>query len=71
MTTNFVLCRSDNGDGGWSLHGPGATDEDIATGDAPYLVSGTAEQDEDGHWNRPNADDYLAARAMLARWRRR
>jgi hypothetical protein len=56
---DFVLCRSDNGDGGWSLHAPGSSDEDIATGEAPYLVCGPAEWDnEQGDWNRPNAADY-------------
>ena len=49
MTAPLVLCRSDAGDGGWSLHAPGSTDEDIATGEAPSLTSG------------PNARDYAAA----------
>jgi hypothetical protein len=62
----LVLCRSDNGDGGWSLHAPGSTDEQIACGDAPYLASGPAEIDEQtGEWNRPNAEDYATARAAL------
>lgn len=30
----FVLCRSDDGHGGWSLHAPGSTNEQIASGDA-------------------------------------
>lgn len=34
---DLVLCESADG---WSLHAPGSTDEDIASGDAPYLVSG-------------------------------
>ena len=55
------LCRSDCGDGGWSLHPAGATDEQIASGDAPVLVSGTA-QWVDGDWDRPNAQDYASAR---------
>lgn len=59
---DLVLCRSDAGDGGWSLHAPGSTDEEIAMGDAPALVSGTSEWDEArGEWARPNADDYAAA----------
>lgn len=64
---SLVLCRSDRGDGGWSLHAPGSTDEDIANGDAPYLVSGTAEWDEASNtWNRPNYADFIAAIAKLA-----
>ena len=57
----LVLCRSDCGDGGWSLHPAGSTDEQIASGDAPVLVSGTA-QWVDGDWDRPNAQDYASAR---------
>jgi hypothetical protein len=58
----FVICRSDSGDGGWSLHQPGATDAEIGNGDAPCLVSGPAEWDDDkGEWNRPNEADYRAA----------
>ena len=61
MTDPFVLCRSDTGDGGWSLHAPGSTDEQIAEGDAPPFVSGPSDwQAEDG-WTRPNADDYCQA----------
>ena len=56
-----VLCRSDCGDGGWSLHPAGSTDAQIASGDAPYLLSGTA-QWVDGDWDRPNAQDYAVAR---------
>lgn len=59
---NFVLCRSDTGDGGWSLHAPGSTDEEIGSGDAPYLVSGPAGWDEEkGDWSRPDEADYRAA----------
>lgn len=59
---DLVLCRSDTGDGGWSLHAPGSTDEQIASGDEPYLVSGPADWDEKtGDWSRPNYDDYQAA----------
>ena len=64
---DFVLCCSDTGDGGWSLHAPGSTDEDIASGDAPYLVSGPAEA-VDGGWDRPNDADYLAAAEAYATW---
>lgn len=45
----LVLCESPDG---WSLHAPGSTDEEIATGDAPYLVSGPGE---------PTKADYDAA----------
>jgi len=47
----LTICRSDLGDGGWSLH---RGDED------DVLASGEAEQTDDG-WSRPNADDYRAA----------
>ena len=58
-TYELVLCRSDRGDGGWSLHSPGATDEDVASGDAPPLSSGTAKWDEiAGDWDRPDQRDY-------------
>lgn len=63
MDDKLVLCRSDAGDGGWSLHPPGTTDEAIASGDARILASGEAERVGDG-WNRPNAADYLDAWAM-------
>lgn len=46
---DLVLCESPDG---WSLHAPGSTDEDIATGDAPYLVCGEGE---------PTDADYRAA----------
>jgi hypothetical protein len=65
ITVNdLVLCRSDEGDGGWSLHAPGSTDNAIATGNAPYLASGSATDIENG-WDRPNAADYHAALAAL------
>lgn len=69
LADDLVLCRSDTGDGGWSLHAPGSTDEQIATGEAPYLVSGPAEFDADqGDWNRPNEADYREAAEKLAPW---
>lgn len=45
MTTTYtpsdmVLCESADG---WSLHAPESTDEDIASGDAPYILSGEGE----------------------------
>lgn len=62
----LVLCRSDKGDGGWSLHAPGSTDEQIASGDAPYLTCGDAEYD--GYcWTAPTPLDYAEARAVLAK----
>ena len=61
MTAPLVLCRSDAGDGGWSLHAPGSTDEDIATGEAPALTSGPSGKNRGGKWLRPNARDYAAA----------
>jgi hypothetical protein len=63
-TAALVLCRSDAGDGGWSLHPPGTTDEAIAAGDAPVLASGDADMVGE-FWSRPNADDYTAAAARL------
>jgi len=42
--SHLILCRSDAGDGGWSLHPPGTTDEAIASGDAHILASGEAER---------------------------
>lgn len=44
----FELCRSDTGDGGWSLHIPG--DESVIISGPSTLV--------DGEWDRPNAEDY-------------
>lgn len=58
---DLVLCRSDAGDGGWSLHAPGSTDEQIASGDAPYLASGTARLLPDDEWSRPTRADYARA----------
>lgn len=55
---DFVRCDSDMGDGGWSLHAPDSTDEDIAEGTAPALVSGTG---------RITREDYDLARAQMDR----
>jgi hypothetical protein len=57
----FVLVRSDQGDGGWSLHRGGATDEEIASGDAPAILTGQAEETEAGDWSRPDDADYARA----------
>jgi hypothetical protein len=67
---NLTLCRSDNGDGGWSLHAPGATDEEIRNGDAPAILSGDAEWVwsgawADGQWDRPDAEDYARAERIV------
>ena len=60
--SNFVMCRSDAGDGGWSLHPPGASDQEIGGGDAPAIVSGPSDWDDQIEaWARPNTDDYDAA----------
>jgi hypothetical protein len=54
-----IYCiRSDQGDGGWSLHLAGTEDED---GIPPTLLSGPANLIND-EWDRPNADDYAAAK---------
>jgi hypothetical protein len=66
LYTELVLVRSDAGDGGWSLHAPGATDEQIAEGDAPALLTGEADMDDDGEWTAPTADDYAEALRRLA-----
>lgn len=41
---SLVLCTSPDG---WSLHAPGSTDEQIASGDAEYLASGYGEPTDD------------------------
>ncbi len=55
MTNNddLVLCKSPDG---WSLHAPGSSDDDIATGESPYLASGNGE---------PTAEDYAHAWEVL------
>jgi hypothetical protein len=40
---DLVLCESPDG---WSLHAPGASDEQIACGDAPYILDGSGEPTE-------------------------
>ena len=67
---DLIVCRSDTGDGGWSLHAPGSTNEQIASGDAPYLVCGPAEWDaETQEWSRPNEGDYRIA--LIELWDRK
>lgn len=51
--SKFVVCQSADG---FSLHRPGATDEEIATGDEPPLVSGPG---------TPSHADYIEAQAAL------
>lgn len=51
---DLVLCESADG---WSLHAPGSTDEEIASGDAPYLVSGPG---------KPSQADYSRALEIMA-----
>ena len=69
MINKFEMARSDQGDGGWSLHPAGYTDEQYAGGSVPLLVSGPAEWiPESREWNRPNAADYEAAEAALKKW---
>lgn len=64
---DLVICRSDIGDGGWSLHAPGSTDEQIASGERPALNSGTAEKDDEtGYWSAPDEHDYRIALTTLA-----
>ena len=51
---DLVLCTSPDG---WSFHAPGSTDEDIASGDALYLVAATG---------TPRAGDYYNALRVLS-----
>lgn len=60
MRTKFVVCESVDG---WSLHAPDSTDEEIACGDAPPLVSGPW---EDGDRAIP-AGAYAAAEHAMKR----
>ena len=52
-THGLELCRSDQGDGGWSLH-PSTHD---AEHDLYVLASGEAKLVNDD-WDRPNQEDY-------------
>lgn len=52
--SDLVLCESPDG---WSLHAPGSTDEEIACGDAPYILSGPG---------KPTEADYNEA---FRRWK--
>jgi hypothetical protein len=53
---DFVVCRSPDG---WSLHAPGSTDAAIASGAAPYLMTGP---------NDISPLDYLRAVEHYAPW---
>jgi hypothetical protein len=63
---DLILCRSDAGDGGWSLHAPWATDEQIASGDAPPLTCGPSDCNEHGEWIRPDLSDWEQAMNILS-----
>lgn len=53
----FELCRSDTGDGGWSLHRPGEFDP---------IISGPAKWDATTQdWDRPHSTDYAAAKSRV------
>lgn len=64
---DLILVRSDEGDGGWSLHSTKQIADAKAHNDAPeYLAAGPAQWDEllnhgYGDWNRPNGHDYAEA----------
>jgi hypothetical protein len=62
--SDLVLSRSDQGDGGWSLHIPDASqDEEEAGGD--LLLSGPASWDEaTDDWSAPTPADYEKAFAL-------
>jgi hypothetical protein len=66
ISKTMILCRSDAGDGGWSLYPPGTTDDDIASGDVLPLLTGEAELDDDGEWTAPTVADYEQAADILA-----
>lgn len=50
---DLVLCESPDG---WSLHAPDSSDEEIATGEAPYILCGPG---------KPSETDYAEA---FRRW---
>jgi hypothetical protein len=62
----LILVRSDAGDGGWSLHAPWATADQIASGDESPLQSGTADYTSDGEWARPDRFDYARTMNVLS-----
>jgi hypothetical protein len=67
MRKRLVLTRSDQGDGGWSLHPPGTTEEQISGGEVPPTMTGMAEKIEEGDdWDAPSASDYAIAETYHA-----
>jgi hypothetical protein len=67
LLPKLVLTRSDQGDGGWSLHPPGTTDEQIANGDVAPLATGESFPSAvlGKKWARPNDADYTSAYRSL------
>jgi hypothetical protein len=64
-TYGLVLVRSDEGDGGWSLHTPEQIADAQAHNDAPeYMNAGPATLVDD-EWDRPNQEDYIEASLMI------
>lgn len=63
-TFDFTLCRSNAGDSGGSLQPPGSIDDNIGSGDAPCLVSGTAEYNDSTGQCKTRPADYLQAAVM-------
>lgn len=60
---SLVVCESKDG---WSLHAPGSSDEQIANGEAPALISGAWEIDGNGNRYIPShAYDKAAALAAV------
>ena len=58
---SLYVLRSDQGDGGWSLHTPAQWHEARKNDDAPaVLLSGPATLKYD-EWDRPNEDDLRKA----------
>lgn len=60
---DLILIRSDQGDGGWSLHTKQQIEEANAHDEAPgYVLSGPATWDDQADdWDRPNVEDYRTA----------
>ena len=57
----LYVVRSDEGDGGWSIHANGTEDED---GLAPVITCGGADM-IDGEWSRPTKADLADALARI------
>jgi len=67
MRKQLVVTRSDQGDGGWSLHPPGTTEEQISGGEVPPLMTGMADKTEESDdWDAPSASDYAIADSYCA-----